>query len=203
METLIIYGCGGHARSVAASVMTDWNIIFIDSAAKKNEKIFGFDVLTSLDGIHGIENCYFHIAVGDCSIRKNKFEEWKKCGFRFPVLLSKTAIICPEAVIGCGTFIAEGGYVGPYAVIGENAIVNTHAVIEHDSSVQAHSHISINSTVAGYTHIGSSVFLGAGATVIDRLKICNSVIVGAGAVVCNDIVTPGTYVGIPAKKIHE
>ena len=41
-NNLIIYGCGGHSRSVASVLLhnnSDVNIIFVDSEAKLEEKI--------------------------------------------------------------------------------------------------------------------------------------------------------------------
>ena len=55
--------------------------------------------------------------------------------------------------------------------------------------------------VAGRAQIGDFVMIGASAVVIDNIKICSHVTVGAGAVVVNDIREPGTYVGVPARKI--
>lgn len=48
--------------------------------------------------------------------------------------------------------------------------------------------------------MGNNVFCGVGSTIIDKISICDDVVIGAGAVVIEDIVEPGTYVGIPAKE---
>jgi acetyltransferase-like isoleucine patch superfamily enzyme len=45
--------------------------------------------------------------------------------------------------------------------------------------------------------------LGAGSVVRDRVQICHDVVVGAGAAVVGDLVEPGTYVGVPARKWSE
>jgi serine acetyltransferase len=34
------------------------------------------------------------------------------------------------------------------------------------------------------------------------VKLCDDVVVGAGAVVARDIVEPGTYVGVPARRVR-
>ena len=49
--------------------------------------------------------------------------------------------------------------------------------------------------------IGNRCFIGAGATVIDKISICDDVIIGANAAVINNIDSPGTYVGNPVRKI--
>ena len=45
------------------------------------------------------------------------------------------------------------------------------------------------------------MLVGTGAQILQGLTICDDTIIGAGAVVTKDILEPGTYVGIPAKKI--
>lgn len=49
--------------------------------------------------------------------------------------------------------------------------------------------------------LGDNVVIGTGSTVIGPITICDNVIVGAMSLVNKDICEPGTYVGIPAKKI--
>ena len=43
--------------------------------------------------------------------------------------------------------------------------------------------------------------IGAGATVIEGLKITAGCMVGAGATVVDDLMEPGVYVGCPARRI--
>lgn len=43
--------------------------------------------------------------------------------------------------------------------------------------------------------------IGAGATVKNNLIICEKTVVGAGAAVVRNIEEPGTYVGVPARRI--
>jgi len=49
--------------------------------------------------------------------------------------------------------------------------------------------------------LGDNVVIGTGSTVIGPVTICDNVIVGAMSLVNKDISEPGTYVGVPAKKI--
>ena len=56
--------------------------------------------------------------------------------------------------------------------------------------------------IAGTVTVGQSTWIGAGAVVSNNLRICDNVMIGAGAVVIRDIEEPGTYVGVPARKIR-
>jgi len=201
METLVIHGCGGHARSVAASVMRAWNVVFVDHNAGPDEEIFGCPVFRKLEMVSAFEKAFHHIGFGDLEQKKNLFNELSQRGYRFPVLIAPDAVIAPEANLEPGVFVGAGAYVGPQAHVGQNSIINTHAVVEHDVCIGCHSHISVHASVAGYTKVGSQAMIGAGATVIDKVDISDNIIIGAGAVVVCDISVPGTYVGVPACRI--
>ena len=55
----------------------------------------------------------------------------------------------------------------------------------------------------GEVELGRNVLIGAGATVIQCRKIADNTVIGAGAVVIRDITEPGTYTGVPARKIDQ
>ena len=60
-------------------------------------------------------------------------------------------------------------------------------------------HISPGVRLGGRVTIGNNTWVGIGATIKNNIHICNDVTIGAGAIVVNDIDTPGTYIGIPAR----
>ena len=49
--------------------------------------------------------------------------------------------------------------------------------------------------------VSENTWIGAGATVSNNVNICADCMIGAGAVVIKNIEEPGTYVGVPARKI--
>jgi len=51
------------------------------------------------------------------------------------------------------------------------------------------------------TNIGNNVSIGSNATILP-VSICDNVVIGAGAVVTKNIISPGVYVGNPAKKMR-
>ena len=201
-KTLVIHGCGGHARSVASAVKGQWNVVFVDDNARPGEIILGCPVYPSLDRVPDANGAAHHVALGKLAEKKALFESLRAAGRFLPVLIAPGAVVAEGATIGDGTFVGVGAYIGPRARIGANTIVNTHAVVEHDAVVGDHTHVSINAAVAGYSRIGSEVMIGAGATVIDKLSVGDRIVVGAGAAVIRDLTESGTYVGVPAKRLH-
>lgn len=196
-KSLVIYGCGGHARSLADIALDNGieKLVFVDDHARENEKQFGFDVVKSIP-LNEVTECI--LALGDNNQRAALFDSLKDSNIIS--LISSHAHIGKNAEIARGVFIGNGAHIGPNARIGDNTIINTHAVVEHDCVIGKHCHISVNAVVAGRSTVGDFVMVGAGATVIDGVKIGSHITIGAGAVVIDDILAPGTYVGVPARK---
>ena len=80
-------------------------------------------------------------------------------------------------------------------------IVNTGAIVEHDCVIGDGCHVSVGASLAGSCRLADGVTIWPGAILRNRVSIASGVIVGAGAVVCGDLETPGTYVGVPARLL--
>ncbi len=196
-QTLVIMGCGGHARSVAdVAIHCGYSdFVFVDEHAREHEFCLDFPVNRQAPSV--IEACF--IAYGDTYQRKEAINH--VLGFQWPLV----TIFSPHATRGVGssfqwgTIVAHHAHIGPMASIGMGCIINTGAIIEHDCQVGDFSHVSVNATLAGRVIIGQHVLIGAGAVVRDRVVIGDYVTVGAGATVVHDLLTPGVYVGTPAR----
>ncbi|MDE7366053.1 MAG: acetyltransferase [Lachnospiraceae bacterium] len=198
-ERLIILGCGGHARSILdilhGNHMTN-EIILVDEHAGENEYIMSHPVLKDYK-FEGQELIF--PAIGDNGQREvvlNRFMN-QQC----ITIVSCQAYVGENVVLGKGTLIAHRVHLGPEAHIGMGCIINTGSIVEHETEIGDFVHVAPGTTICGRCHIGSRVMLGAGSTVIDKITICSDVTVGAGSVVVHDITQPGTYVGVPARRI--
>lgn len=89
------------------------------------------------------------------------------------------------------------------ASIGSGCIINMSAVVEHECVVGDFTHVSVNSKVAGRSTIGTYGFIGAGAIVIDGIRICNNITIGAGSVMIRDVDYSGVYVGSSAHLVQK
>ena len=202
IHKVVIYGCGGHARSVVNTIRElcgEVEIILVDQNAGQGEIIL--DCRTQQE----YELCatdHYMVAVGDNRKRTQLYQvlcsrNKGKC----ISVISDRSCIGIDARIGEGTFVAPNAFIGPQAVVGNNTIVNTGSIIEHEVRIGDNSHIAPHATVCGRTEIGNNVFCGAGSVIINNVKVCDDVIISAGAVVKEDIVEAGTYAGVPAVKI--
>jgi len=206
----IVIGCGGHSRAIINILLQENKFNSIElydlNEPNYNEKILGIPVIGKFSDLIGLplnkEN-NFYIAIGDNLLRSKLFEQLIKEGCSLNALISNTAKLSLEVIIGKGSLICPQSFIGPNVVIGENTIINTSTVIEHETRVGSSCHVAPGCTVSGRANIGDRVFIGAGASVIDGVNICNDVTIGAGATVIKSINTPGTYIGIPAKIFNK
>lgn len=192
-KKVVIIGASGHGKVIADIIKAnnDEVVGFLDDDASKKplDKISDYTKYIDYE---------FVIAIGDSNIRE-KLSKELKC--KWYTAIHPSAVISPSAKIGEGTVIMPEVVINADAIIGKHCIINTRAVVEHDNNIGNYSHISVGAKLGGTTNIGKSCWIGIGATVSNNITICDNVIIGAGAVVVDNITEPGTYVGVPAKKI--
>ena len=205
LNRLYIFGAGGHAKS-ALDILIDneenLEITVVDKGA--TEAILGFQVLPESALFEKAEDgkIFFHIAIGDNTIRRAIAEKCLDYGY-FPYsIVSKRAYVSKFAKLGRGTFIGEGVHIGPSASIGDFSIINTHTHIDHDVEIGAYTQLAPGVSVGGSTKLGRNSFVGISTAIIDRLRITDDVIIGSQSLVNKDIVTAGTYLGTPIRLLE-
>lgn len=197
-EEFILFGCGGHSRSVADIILSGGvcrRLIFVDLNARENEEIYGFPVLREY---LPLDRPYF-FAIGDNDARRRKLlEVGPECLIS---VVSEKAYFGINASYGKGCFVGNFCHIGPDVRIGANTIINNAAIVEHEVTVGDHCHIGPGAVISGRCRISDLVFVGVGAIVKDYIQICSNVMIGAGATVVCNITEPGVYVGTPARRI--
>lgn len=198
MNDLVIFGCGGHARSVADVVIgndPEATLIFVDESAGEDERVFGFPVVSdcNLDGD-------FIVAIGDNQLRSELVSS-QRTG-RMISVISRDATLTRGIEVGAGCFVGHQAYVGPLSAMGVGCIVNTRALVEHEVQIEDFVQLGPGVVVGGRATIGAGSFIGMGAIIKDRVSISPGCIVGAGAVVVENLVEAATYVGIPARRVR-
>ena len=201
---LVIYGYGGHARSVADVAIAAGiaNFIFVDSNARDGETFLGFAVKREIqETLPAGWQCF--AAAGDNRARQLQVDAIIARGWALATVVAPTSTVGAGAAIAEGCFLAHHSHIGPLVTIGRGCILNTGCIVEHDCRVGDFTHVSVNSTVAGACTIGSFVFLGAGSVVKDGCSVPDQTICGAGTVVTRSLATSGTYVGAPARLVSD
>ncbi len=199
-DVLCLYGAGGHGRVIARQARScGWQtIVFADAGKPLGQAVAGFPVRFA--GIDMIEADAVLIAIGDNAIRRQRQEEALAAGHNLAVLIAEPSRHFGEAP-GAGTVILAGSVVNDAARLGSGVIVNTAAVVEHDAVVGDFAHVAPGAVLGGGARLGQQSLLGSNATILPGVSVGDNITVGAGAVVTDDLVEPGVYVGVPARRI--
>lgn len=203
-ERVAIFGTGGFAREVAC-LMHDLGRG--DDIAAFHEPDDVFQPRTLL-GVEVQPQSAFDatkhravIGIGTPKVRQKVAEELPS-ETAFATLVHPTAVISQWVEVGRGTVICAGAVLTCQISLGAHCHLNLNITIGHDCTFGDYCTVAPGTNVSGNCSFGDRVDVGTQASFRQGLSICSDVVVGMGAVVVKDIVDPGTYVGVPAKKVE-
>lgn len=201
---LIIIGASGHGKVVAdiAIKMNTWqSIAFLDDDESIKASM-GFEVMgKTADAFTYKDEADFFVAIGSNATREKIQEKLIKEGLNVVSLIHPSAVIGIDVEIGIGTAVMAGVVINSSTRIGKGCIINTSSSLDHDNIIGDYVHVSPGVNLAGTVRVGKGSWIGIGSVVSNNVNICSGCKVGAGAVVVKDITEPGTYVGVPVRKI--
>lgn len=206
---LLLLGGGGHCHSVIESIESTeaYNIIGIsDIAERVGQHVSGYEIIVADKDIPNLTSHDFScvVTIGQIKTavpRIKAYEFLKEKDIPVATIIDRDAIVSSRTRIGEGTVVLRQCFINSGVTIGKNCIINSRAMIEHDSKVGDHVHISTGAVINGDCVIGDECFIGSGAVISNGVSIIAGTLIGAGSVVFTSIVTPGTYLGNPARRI--
>lgn len=210
MKEIIIIGAGGHALILIDIIerTKSFRIAGIIGSDKESAKnIMGYSVYPGdkyLDFFYNQGIRHIGIGVGGYSDnlgRKRVYQKVKALGYNVPNLIDPSAVVSKTVVMGDAVVVFAGVVINTGVSIGNNVIIATSSSIDHETSIEDHVLISAGVTVGAGDRIGEASLIALGSKIISRVNICPETLVGAGAVVTKNITEPGTYLGIPARKV--
>lgn len=201
-ESIVLVGSGGHCKSVMDVIEAEGKYEVVGVIDNDPKIDVGVPILGNDDDLPEILKKYkkFLITVGavkNGALRDKLYQNIKKHGGIFPVIISPNAVVSKLATIGEGTVVMHQALVNAGAIIGSNNIINSGAIVEHDVQIGDSNHISTSVTINGECSIGNICFIGSGTVVINNITIKDEVVIGAGSLLINNIEAPGVYVGSP------
>lgn len=205
-DKLIIIGAGGHGRVVAdiALNLRYWKeISFLDDAI---DSLYFGDV-NVIGKVNDWRN-YIHdsdiiVGIGNNDLRAKLLNILLHENVSIPTLIHPSSTIGSNVYIGVGTVVMAGVVVNCSSTIGKGVILNTGSTIDHDNCIKDFAHVAPGAHLAGNVKIGEKTWLGVGCSVCNNIEITSQCMIGAGAVVVKSISEKGTYLGIPARRLHK
>lgn len=209
MNDLIIIGAGDFGREtiwVAERmnlIKPVWNILGFVDDGKVGEEVDGYPVLGSVEWLCGYsKEIYVTCAIANGEIKEHIWNRLSQnASIHAATLIDPNAIIGKGCTVGEGSIICAGTVLTIATRLGKNCIVNLNCTVGHDTIFGDFCTVHPGSNISGKVVIGNKTLIGTGTKVIQGLNIAPGAILGAGAVVIRDISEPGTYVGVPAKRI--
>lgn len=205
---MIVIGAKGHAKEIF-EVLNENKLLeplyFFDNYNKNdNTTIFDRTILKSFKDVEIVfsDSKKFCIGVGNPYVRFSLAQKFINRGGSLESIISKRALIGKITNFQIGVNIMPFSALYNYSKIGKGVLINSFASVHHDCEVGDFTELSPGSRILGRSKVGAFCSVGANSVVLPDLEICDNVIIGAGAVVTKSIFQPGTYLGIPAKKIE-
>lgn len=207
MESIFIFGAGGHAK-VAIDILelSGYSIIGLidDSPDNKGKEIIGYPILGNSETIpsllkSGVNKVF--VAIGNNPVRLKIADNLMQMGCTIINAIHPTSFISKHAHIGKGVMIGARSIVNANAIICDHAIINTTSLIEHDCLIDIGAHVCPSVNLAGGVHVGKCSMIGIGTTIIQNINIGDNTTIGASSVVVKDINSYSTAYGHPCKEI--
>ena len=204
---LLIYGAGGHGRSLAALIRTleQFTLVgFLDDAYKIGDEIFGLEILGGKEALpklftSGIRLCVNGVGgIGDLPSRLGVYDALHAAGFTCPSVVHPTAYIESSAERSLGVQVFPFAYIGTEVRVGYGSIINTGAIVSHNCILARYVNLSPGATLAGGVVVEEGALIGMRATVNLNVHIGKRARIGNGATVKGDVPEGGV---VPAGTI--
>lgn len=194
--SLVIYGGGGHAKSLidlirAAGKYTIAGIL--DDGIPAGTRILGVNVLGGGELLPVLRHRGIFQAVnavggiGSITPRLAVYSRLADAGFTCVSVIHPRAFIEPTAVVADGCQVFFNAYIGSDVSVGFGVIVNTGAIVSHDCALGEYANVSPGAILAGAVQVGRTALIGMGATINLGVRIGDGARVGNSAVVKKDV----------------
>lgn len=194
---ILIYGGGGHAKSVLEMVFlngvhTIAGIVDDDQDLTGRQvlgiTVLGTRVLLPVLMTQGVKLAANGVGgILDINVRIKIFELLESAGFSFPKLIHPRATIEPSSKVEEGVQVFANAYVGSEARLYQRCMINTNAVVSHDCIIGPYTHIAPGALLAGQVHVGAYTLVGMGVTTAIGVRIGDRVRIGNGAILLADV----------------
>jgi len=187
---LALFGYGGHAREVAVQINKDVTFFVDDEYSNEfTQPISSFDP----------EIYTMMVAVADSKEREKIVQKLPKNTTYFSFIHPTALIMSKDIQIGEGSFIGANSILTTNIILGDHAILNRGVQIGHDTVIGKYFSAMPGSIVSGNVRISDNVYMGNNSSIKEKIHVCSEVTIGSNATVVKNIITGGTYVGVPAK----
>ena len=193
---LLIYGGGGHAKSLIdliRMVGRDQIAGIVDDGIPAGTLILNVPVLGGGEMLpvqrrKGVFRAVNAVGgIGSIAPRLAVYKRLSEAGFQCVTVVHPGAFIEPTANVADGCQVFFNAYIGSEVKVGFGSIINTGAIISHDCILGEYVNLSPGAILAGAVRVGDRALIGMGATINLGVSIGAGARVGNSAVVKSDV----------------
>jgi len=211
---VVIFGAGTLAKLAFYYLTQDMNLKvcgFVVDKRSSIEKIpsYLFDrpvyIWEDFINLYSKRDVQIFVAIAYKSMRNRltTFEKVKENKFEFINIISKSAFVSDNSLLGTNNFIMPGVVIEPGASIGSNNLIWSNSTICHDSKIGNHNFFGANFTMGGFSKIGDLCFFGFSSTISDKIVVSDEVLLAANSFLNSNPSRLTRLQGIPAKEYSE
>lgn len=132
-------------------------------------------------------------------IREYFYNECKRQGYKILTYISPKATVYTD-IIGEGTLIYPGTYIGPYCEIGIANIIHMQVCVSHHIKTGNFNFFAGGTMIGGDVEIGSNCFIGMDNTIRNGIQIGDRVLIGAKNFVSKSLRSKFAFIGTESDK---
>ncbi len=132
------------------------------------------------------ENHFGVIGIGKTIYKEIRSKEWKDLGYKLGVLIHPSSFVDERALIGEGSVIWPLCYIDDGSTIGECTTIGPQCAVR-GAKIGNYCHLTIQNKILPESSLEDFVFLGAGATILEKVSIGKGSVVGANSTVLKNI----------------
>ena len=141
------------------------------------------------------------IAIGNPRDRFDIVQRLPKETKYFTHIHPSVQILGNDVEIGEGSIICAGTIITTNVKIGNHTHLNLQTTIGHDCNIGNYFTTAPGAKISGNCKIYDCVYVGTNTSIKENTSIHSLTTIGSNATVVKNIEEPGTYVGVPTKKI--
>jgi sugar O-acyltransferase (sialic acid O-acetyltransferase NeuD family) len=199
-KSLAIYGFGGHAREVAFQMKYVIDSKNLDLQFYVDDE-YANDLAKPISEFDPKERVMM-VAVADPKDREMMVKKLPAETEFFTFIHDASLVLDFENfTIGEGSFVGAFSLITTNVNIGKHAILNRGNHIGHDTIIGDYLSMMPGSVISGNVTAGHRLYMGTNSSIREKLEICDDVTLGLNCGLVKNIIEPGIYVGLPAKRI--
>ena len=190
--SIVIFGVGTLGKLAYYYLTKDMKLNVTAFVVDRDEKqkqdkssLYGLPIYFWDDFINlfSIKEVKIFVAVAYKSMRNRLlvFEKVKQNKFNCINIISNSAFVSNDSLLGTNNFIMPGVVLEPGTLLGSNNLIWSNSTICHDSKIGNHNFLGANFTMGGYSKIGDLSFFGFSSTISDKVIVEDEVLLAANS----------------------